>query len=120
VSRDVTLYIDDMIEACQRVMQYSAGLDRDGLSEGTMITDAIVRNLEILGEAAKSVPADVRTLESDVPWRRIAGLRDVLSHAYFSIDLDIVWNVIAVELPSLLPQLRRLRTTLGSSESAKT
>lgn len=115
MSRDVTLYVDDMIEACQRVVQYSAGLDRDGLNAGTMITDAIVRNLEILGEAAKSVPADVRTREPDIPWRRIAGLRDVLSHAYFSIDLDIVWNVISVEVPNLLPQLRRLRTTLGSN-----
>jgi uncharacterized protein with HEPN domain len=79
VSRDVMLYVDDMIEACQRVVQYSAGLDRESLGAGTMATDAIVRNLEILGEAAKSVPADVRTRDSDIPWRRIAGLRDVLS-----------------------------------------
>ncbi len=116
MSRDVTLYLDDMIEACQRVAQYSAGLDRDGLDARTMITDAIVRNLEILGEASKRIPTEIRTREPDVPWRRIAGLRDVLSDAYFSIDLDIVWNVISVEVPNLLPQLRRLRTTLTSND----
>jgi uncharacterized protein with HEPN domain len=78
VSRDVVLYVDDMIEACRRVARYTDGLDRGGLVAGTMPHDAVLRNLEILGEAAKRVPADARALAPEIEWRRIAGLRDGL------------------------------------------
>jgi uncharacterized protein with HEPN domain len=87
VSRDVRLYVDDMIEACRRVIKYSEGIDRERLEAGTMVSDAIVRNLEIVGEAAKGVTTEVRALEPEIAWRRIAGLRDVLTHAYFAVDL---------------------------------
>jgi uncharacterized protein with HEPN domain len=92
VSRDVTLYIDDMVEACRRVMQYSEGLSRAQLVSGTMAHDAVLRNLEVLGETAKNVPAAIRQLDDTIAWRRISGLRDVLAHAYFGIDDDIVWS----------------------------
>lgn len=78
--------------------------------------DAIVRNLEILGEAAKAVPADVRALEPQIAWRRVSGLRDVLAHAYFAIDRDIVWNVVSTEVPALLPRLSRLLSELTRKE----
>ena len=112
VSRDVTLYLDDMIEACRRVVAYAAGLDRKGLSPGTMVHDAILRNLEILGEAAKSVPPSTRELDAEIAWRRVAGLRDILAHAYFGIDEEIVWNVVSIEVPALLPRLIVLRATV--------
>lgn len=66
----------------------------------------------MLGEAAKNVPAAVRGLDDESPWRRITGLRDVLAHAYFGIDDDIVWSVVAEELPALLPRLVALRARL--------
>jgi uncharacterized protein with HEPN domain len=106
------LYLDDMVEASLRIAQYAQGLSRDDLKAGTMAYDAIVRNLEILGEACKGVPAEVRARDEEVAWRRIAGLRDVIAHAYFGIDRDIVWNVVSVEVPALLPRLIALRSTL--------
>jgi uncharacterized protein with HEPN domain len=112
VSRDVTLYLDDMVDACRRIARYGEGLNREALKAGTMAYDAIVRNLEILGEACKGVPAEVRARDEEVAWRRIAGLRDVLAHAYFGIDEDIVWNVVSVEVPALLPRLIALRSAL--------
>jgi len=112
VSRDASLYIDDMIEACRRVMQYTEGLDRAQLVSGTMAHDAVLRNLEVLGEAAKNVPTATRQLDDTIPWRRISGLRDVLAHAYFGIDDDIVWSVVAEEVPTLLPRLAALRARL--------
>jgi len=112
VSRDVTLYVDDMIEACRRVVKYSEGLGRAQLVSGTMAHDAVLRNLEVLGEAAKNVPAAVRHMDDKLAWRRIAGLRDVLAHAYFGIDDDIVWSVVAEEIPTLLPRLVALRARL--------
>lgn len=77
MSRDVALYVEDMVEACQRVLRYTEGLDRSGLVEGSMVHDAVLRNLEILGEAAKRVPPEVRGLAPAIAWRRMAGLRDV-------------------------------------------
>ena len=71
--------------------------------------DAIVPNLEVLGEACKGVPGDVRARDEEIAWRRIAGLRDVLAHAYFGVDEDIVWNVVSAEVPALLPRLIALR-----------
>lgn len=75
----------------------------------TMADDAVLRNREVLGEAANNVPSDVRGLDEEIPWHRITGLRDVLALAYFGIDDDIVWSVVAEELPTLLP--RSLATT---------
>jgi uncharacterized protein with HEPN domain len=112
VSRDATLYIDDMIEACRRVTQYTEGLGRAQLVSGTMAHDAVLRNLEVLGEAAKNVPAAMREMDDTIAWRRIAGLRDVLAHAYFGIDDDIVWSVVVEEVPALLPRLVSLRARL--------
>ena len=113
MSRDVALYLDDMIEACRRVRNYTGPLTRDTFNSGTMVHDAVLRNLEILGEAGKAIPPDVRALESEIPWRRITGLRDVLAHGYFGIDDDIVWSVVRDEIPVLLPLLVELRDRLG-------
>lgn len=113
MSRDVVLYLDDMIEACRRVLAYTSPLTRDAFVSGTMAHDAVLRNLEILGEAGKAIPHEVRALDTAIPWRRITGLRDVLAHAYFGIDDDIVWSVIRGEIPSLLPRLEALRDRLG-------
>ncbi len=110
MSRDVTLYLDDMIEACHRVARYAEGLDRNGLVAGTIVCDAILRNLEILGEAAKGVPEDARAFDQEIAWRRIAGLRDVLAHVYFGVDQDIIWSVVSAEVPALVPRLIALRT----------
>ena len=115
MSRDVILYVDDMLEACRRVIQYTDGLDRNGLTADTKTHDAVLRNLEILGEAGKSVPAEIRARDEDIAWRRIAGLRDVLAHAYFGVDEEIIWNVVSVEVPALLPRLVALRSALDGA-----
>jgi len=81
-------------------------LARDEFLANVLVYDAVLRNLEILGEAAKHVPADVKADMADIAWREIAGMRDWIAHGYFTIKADVVWNAIEVELPLLLRTLR--------------
>lgn len=99
--RDSRVLLDDILVACQRILTYTGGLSLSELRADQKTIDAVVRNLEIIGEAIKKLPAEVRNRHPDVPWKRIAGLRDILIHEYFGIDLDIIWDVVETKLPSL-------------------
>jgi uncharacterized protein with HEPN domain len=94
-----------MVEACARVIEYTSGLDAAALRADRKTIDAVVRNLEVLGEAAKRVSNTLRALAPAIPWREIAGMRDVLIHDYFGIDLDIVCDVAFVKVPGLYQAL---------------
>ena len=108
MSRDQGAYLADMIEACDRVLAYTAALDAATLREDQRTLDAVVRNLEVLGEASKRVSADVRARATALPSREIAGLRDVLIHDYFGVDVDIVTDVTFRKIPALRSDLARL------------
>jgi uncharacterized protein with HEPN domain len=76
---------------------------------------AVVRLVEILGEAAKHISPETCAQAPNIPWRQIAGTRDRLSHAYFDVNLDIIWDIISNDLPNLIPELQRILQTLGHS-----
>jgi len=111
--RDWRLYLRDMRGFCARVLAYRGGLDRQAVFADSMCLDAILRNLELLGEAAKKVPAEVREAYRQVPWREVAGLRDVLAHDYFGLDEEILWEVIEVHVPKLLVFLDHILAEQG-------
>lgn len=86
MSRDPLAAVADMLECALRVQEYTRGLDAASFRSSRMAYDAVLRNLEVLGEAAKGVPADVRARHPQIQWRSIAGLRDVLIHRYFGLE----------------------------------
>ena len=104
--RDSKVYLEDMLEAATKVRRYTIGMTRDQLAENSIVLDAVVRNLEVLGEAAKNVPEDMRAAHPEVEWKRIAGLRDILIHQYFGVDVDIIWDIRQNKLPSLIEKVR--------------
>lgn len=109
MSRDPCLYLDELIDAANKALEFSIGLTRDDFRPGLMAFEAIVRQIEIIGKAAAHLPDDVLVQAPDVPWDNLIGMRTRLIHGYFAIDPDIVWNVVRDKLPSLLPEFQRLR-----------
>nr|WP_124104363.1 DUF86 domain-containing protein [Thermus thermophilus] len=108
MSRSHRLFLRDMLEVCEKVMRYTEGLDFDTFVRNELVYDAVLRNLEVLGEAAKKVPDPVRARYPSVEWRAIAGLRDVLAHAYFALDDATLWDIVAHKVPALAEALRQI------------
>lgn len=106
--RDSSVYLEDIVTAAERIATYVAGHTRESFRTDGKTVDAVVRNLEIVGEAVKQVPAEVRQQAPDIEWPKIAGLRDILIHAYFEVDLDIVWDVATNKLPGFAEQVKAL------------
>ena len=106
--KDDKIYIEHILQSIDRIQTYIAGKDHQIFSDDFMTQDAVVRQLEIIGEATKRISKDLRNINPQVPWSDMAGMRDILIHGYIDVDLDIVWKTASeslVKLKSLLQNL---------------
>lgn len=103
--REWHFYLHDMIKFSRKVLNYTEGLDQNGFIEDSLIYDATVRNLKLIGEAATHIPDEIRTTNSEVPWRMIIATRNRLIHGYLGIDNDTLWSIIRDEIPELIALL---------------
>jgi uncharacterized protein with HEPN domain len=110
VSRDGS-YLRHIGEAIEKILAYTSE-GEEAFRANTMAQDAVVRNFEIIGEAVKSLSADVKSLHPDVPWRNIAAMRDKLIHHYFGVNLDVVWDTIVNVLPEFRERVRTFSASL--------
>lgn len=94
MSRRSKLFLDDIAESCKRVRDYSAGLTFEQFSTDERTIDAIVRNLEIIGEAVKNLAPELTAYRPEIEWKKIARFRDIVVHHYFKVDLEVVWDII--------------------------
>ena len=109
--REWRLYVQDMIDCCEKALSYTEGMDMEAFVADTLRYDATIRNIEVIGEAATNVPQRVRDATSEIPWNAIVGTRNRIVHAYMGIDDGIIWSIIQDAIPSMLPALHRLLET---------
>lgn len=101
-------FLKDISEAIKRIEAYTKNMDYEDFLNDIKTQDAVVRNIEIIGEAAKNISQDFKNQHEDIEWRKIAGMRDKIIHFYFGINLDIVWDVIQTKLPDLQIKTNKL------------
>ena len=108
MSRDPLLFLEDIEKSCDKVLRYTEGRSKEQVFGEEVRADAVLLNLHVIGEAVKNLPAQMRQQEPKTPWRQIAGMRDVLAHAYFGVDVELVWDIVANHLGPLRAAVERL------------
>lgn len=104
-SRKYKHFIEDILESMEKIQRYIKSLDYKEFKNNELIVDAVIRNIEIIGEASKNIPDDIRGKYPDIPWRRMIGLRNITAHEYFGVDLNIIWEIITANLPETKPKI---------------
>jgi uncharacterized protein with HEPN domain len=106
--RDYEVYLEDILQAITKIRQYTAGLSPAAFAGDAKTLDAVVRNLEVIGEAAKTIPEAFRSQHPEVEWKKLVGLRNILIHEYFGIDAELIWDIIQNKLATLEEQIRAM------------
>ena len=100
--------VEDIVSAIERIGEYTEALDFAAFAQDHKTIDAVVRNLEVIGEASHHVPEEIRQQSAEIPWREMRAMRNLISHAYFTVDVAVVWKTVRDDLPGLLPLFRSL------------
>lgn len=110
--RDIRDYLDDILESVEDIHSFTKGLNFDDFVAEKKTIKAVIRSLEIIGEAAKKIPPDIRASYPQIPWKEITGMRDKLIHEYFGVDLEIVWETSQKDLKELYITVTKIRASL--------
>lgn len=109
MTRDPGLYIDEILESIEAIAEYTRSLTEEEFERSRLIQDAVVRRLEVIGEAARQLPLRIKEGHPEIPWPDIVAMRNRLTHEYFGVLLDRVWKVVRDDLPALKAQIEAVR-----------
>lgn len=110
--RNYVMYLEDMIDCMGKIEQYVGELSYQEFTKNSLVIDAVIRNLEVIGEASKSIPEEIAGYYPDVSWKSMIGLRNILIHEYFGVDSEIVWEIIKTDLPTTKPMIIKMLNEL--------
>ena len=109
MKREYEDYLRDMLENSEKALSFVQGLDYDGFcKDDKAMYDAVIRAFEIIGEAARQIPEDVRNANLEIPWREIMGMRNKLTHEYFGVNTKVVWRTVQEDLPLIIPAIQKM------------
>jgi len=116
MKKDIKVYLQDIIDSLTKIEQYIKSIDEKEFFNNSQLQDAIFRRLEIIGEATKNIPQPFRNKYPNIPWKQIAGMRDVLIHEYDSVDIDRIWQVAKNDVPKLKQKIKKINKKLNISK----
>ena len=108
MSKDVKVYLDDIMKSISQIEKYTRKISQSKFNKNVQLQDAVLRRLEIIGEAVKNISEDFRGLHPEIPWKRIAGMRDILIHEYSGVNLKRVWKVVGEDLAYLKKSISKI------------
>jgi uncharacterized protein with HEPN domain len=106
--KDDSAFIEHILLSISKIEIFTANMTRSDFEQNEMVQDAVIRNIEIIGEVSKRISSDLKTAYFNIPWRDMSGMRDKLIHDYMGIDIDVVWKTIKVDIPQLSVLLKRI------------
>ena len=116
MNRDLKLFLKDIIIACKDIQDFTTGMEFDQFIQDRKTSSAVIRQFEIIGEAAKNVPESIRIKYPGIPWKDISGMRDRLIHGYFGVDYYLVWDTIKSKVPELITYMQQIILDMEKEE----
>jgi uncharacterized protein with HEPN domain len=113
-------YLQDIVDYAEKAMRFMQDVSFDDFGDNEEKIFAVVKTLEIIGEAARHLPKSMRDKYAAVPWKQVTGMRDKMTHEYFSVDLEVVWRTVQEDLPPLRDTAKKMMEDLAQSDAAKT
>jgi len=117
MKREVIDFINDIIDAAGKVEKFTKGMTYEDFCRDDKTVFAVIRAIEVIGEAVKNIPDEIRNSYPEIPWKSMAGMRNKVIHQYFGVDLKVVWETVKLRIPEIKPQFEKILKNLQEGES---
>ena len=108
MQKQYKIYLEDILEASEKIEICVRGLTYEEFTKNSLVVDGIIRNLAIIGEAVKSIPSEIKKKHTDIEWKKVAGLRDIIVHKYSEVNTKIIWDIVENKLPELKKSVKKI------------